>query len=288
MQHGLMWLGMDTYQAGEYGRKVGTVAGFVPGLGNAMDADDAKRSFGSGQYLLGGVQAIGAMIGIGPGKLVTKGLEKGAEKLVQKEAERAAIKAAEEKAAKEAAEAAAKKKAEEEAAKKARTAEEEGADGARNTRKPETSGRKITKEEYLNLRKKTPTNDLRKQVNRGQPEATPENPVKDDWLPGKERTGRLEADHIVSMKQITKMDGFGDLTEANQLKVLNNPDNFAGLSKSANTSKGEKSFSEWATYGSGANKIDVNPELRQEMIERSNELTPKLQNQIYDLLRSQE
>ncbi len=124
-------------------------------------------------------------------------------------------------------------------------------------------------------------------MNEGQPKATPDNPIKDDWLPGKERTGRLEADHIVSMKQITEMDGFSDLTEANQLKVLNNPDNFTALSRSANASKGERSFSEWSTYGSGANQIEVNPVLRQEMIARSNELSPKLQNQIYDLLRSQ-
>jgi hypothetical protein len=108
VQDGLMSLGMDKYQAGEYGRKVGTVAGFVPGLGNSLSANDAKRSFDAGQYLLSGVQAIGAVIGIGPGKPLAKGLEKGAEKLVQKEAEQAAAKALEEKAAKEAAETAGK------------------------------------------------------------------------------------------------------------------------------------------------------------------------------------
>ncbi len=149
VQDGLMSLGMDKYQAGEYGRKAGEAAGFVPGVGNALSANDSARSFGSGQYLLGGVQAIGAVLGIGPGKLVTKGLERGAEKLVQKEAEQAAKKALEEKAAKDAADAAAKKKAEQEAAeatkkqKSGEPTEENGKNGARVSR------RLRTKEELL-------------------------------------------------------------------------------------------------------------------------------------------
>ncbi|WP_172724126.1 MULTISPECIES: DUF4150 domain-containing protein [Neorhizobium] len=139
VQDRLMSWGMDKYEAGEYGRKVGGLAGFVPGLGNGLSANDASRSFGSGQYLLGGIQSIGAVIGIGPGRLLTKGLEKGAEKVVQNQVERAAVKALEEKAAKEAAEAAAKKKAEDEAAATA----ESGAKGGRVTR------RLRTKEELL-------------------------------------------------------------------------------------------------------------------------------------------
>jgi hypothetical protein len=81
---------------------------------------------------MGGIQSIGAIIGIGPGRLLTKGLEKGAEKVVQTEVERAAVKALEEKAAKEAAEAAAKKKAEDEAAAAAAVT---GKAGTRVTRK---------------------------------------------------------------------------------------------------------------------------------------------------------
>lgn len=133
VQERLMSWGMDKYEAGEYGRKVGGLAGFVPGLGNGLSANDASRSFSSGQYLLGGIQSIGAVIGIGPGRLLTKGLEKGAEKVVQNQVERATVKALEEKAAKEAAEAAAKKEADEAAATVS------GKAGARVTKKKKKS-----------------------------------------------------------------------------------------------------------------------------------------------------
>lgn len=139
VQDKLMSLGMDKYQAGEYGRKMGGLAGFVPGVGNGLSANDASRSFKSGNYLLGAIQSIGAIIGIGPGRLLGKGLEKGAEKVVEKQAERVAVKSLEEQAAKEAAEAAAKKEAD----KSVEAVTENGAKGARITR------RLRTKEELL-------------------------------------------------------------------------------------------------------------------------------------------
>ena len=65
-------------------------------------------------------------------------------------------------------------------------------------------------------------------------------PMNDPVIPGNEITKRLEADHIVSMDRITRMDGFEKLTREQQLEVLNYEDNFVGLSKSANASKGPK------------------------------------------------
>lgn len=44
------------------------------------------------------------------------------------------------------------------------------------------------------------------------------------------------------------MEGFEKLTYKQQLEVLNNPDNFIGMSEAANKSKGSKSFSEWTHY----------------------------------------
>ncbi|WFR97542.1 DUF4150 domain-containing protein [Rhizobium tumorigenes] len=175
----------------------------------------------------------------------------------------------------------------EDAAKTAKS-EVDGSQGARSTKEElEPPKKKLTKEEYKKLRSKTPNQRIRDAVNESQPKATPENPVDDPWLPGKQRTQSLEADHIVSMKEITQMDGFADLSPENQLKVLNNPDNFTGLSKSANASKGAKSFEDWTTYGQGGDQITVNTKLRQQMIDRSTTLRPQLQQQINELNSTQ-
>ncbi len=62
----------------------------------------------------------------------------------------------------------------------------------------------------------------------------------------------LKQDHIVSMDKITRMEGFDKLTRAQQEAVLNNPENFVGLSKTANTSKGSKSYAEWTRFALSA------------------------------------
>jgi hypothetical protein len=112
----------------------------------------------------------------------------------------------------------------------------------------------------------------------------PEIPIRfgtpDPAIPGKFITRNLEADHIVSMKKIAEMDGFDLLTEAQQVQILNNPENFIGLTKTANTSKGLKSFMEWVTYKK--ENIDSNPEFRVKMIEKESVLDKILQKQIDD------
>ena len=108
---------------------------------------------------------------------------------------------------------------------------------------PRYGERRISDEEYDELRKQTPSRQARQKVN--------ENNVigaDDPAIPGKKIDGPLEADHIVSMDKITKMENFDKLTTENKLKVLNYEDNFTGLSRSANASKGAKSYSEWTTY----------------------------------------
>lgn len=104
--------------------------------------------------------------------------------------------------------------------------------------------------------------------------------MPDPALPGKTITTPLEADHIVSMDKISKMAGFGELTEKQQLEVLNNPENFVGLSKTANTSKGAKSYEEWKEYKK--ENISVDSAFRKKMINKSNEMEGKLQKQIDD------
>ena len=80
---------------------------------------------------------------------------------------------------------------------------------------PRYGERRISKELYDELRDGTP----------------------DPAIPGKYITDRLQADHIVSMKNIAKMENFDKLTKEQQLKVLNNEE-FLGLSEAANKSKG--------------------------------------------------
>jgi hypothetical protein len=78
--------------------------------------------------------------------------------------------------------------------------------------KSKGTGNGITKDEYKNLRKKTPSNDIRKMVNPDGPKVDPVYGYKVD---------KFEADHIVSMKEITEMDGFNRLTREQQIEILN-------------------------------------------------------------------
>ncbi|WP_239693990.1 hypothetical protein [Bacillus cereus] len=144
---------------------------------------------------------------------------------------------------------------------------------------PRYGERRISKELYDELRDGTPTAKLREKVNEGIEDkiGTP-----DPALPGKYITDRLQADHIVSMKNIAKMETFDKLTKEQQLKVLNNEENFLGLSEAANKSKGSKSYSDWTIYKK--EKIEVDPKFREEMIKKEKELEMKLQKQIDDFV----
>jgi hypothetical protein len=139
-------------------------------------------------------------------------------------------------------------------------------------------GKGIPKELYDKLRAKTPSQEIRDIVNKGK---LP--PYDDPVLPGLKVTGRVEADHIVPMKRIAEMDGFDALSFDNQLKVLNNHDNFIGLSPTANRSRGVMSFSEWTKHEKLG--IEVDPAFRQEMILKEQQLEGQLQQQIDELLK---
>ena len=132
----------------------------------------------------------------------------------------------------------------------------------------------ISQEEYKKLRTKTPSSEITNKVNEN----------INDLIGTRDRAlnqiieKKLEADHIVSMKNITRMDGFNNLTFEQKLQVLNNQDNFIGLTKTANTSKGSKTYEEWTLYKKG--NIPVNSEFRQEMMKLEQEMAKKLQYQI--------
>ncbi|WP_224771187.1 hypothetical protein [Metabacillus idriensis] len=64
---------------------------------------------------------------------------------------------------------------------------------------------------------------------------------------------------------------------------MNNIENFIGLSKTANTSKGSKSYSEWTIYKK--ENIEIDPIFREEMMKKEIELEIKLQKQIDEFLK---
>jgi len=132
---------------------------------------------------------------------------------------------------------------------------------------------KLSAAEYKKLRDNTPTPDLRMRVNEGI-----SLPMNDFAIPGNVITKKLEADHIVPMKKIVTMEGFDKLSSEQQLSVLNFEENFIGLSKSANTSKGAKSYSDWTMYKK--TNTPINPIFREEMIRKEAILEGKLQSMI--------
>ena len=132
---------------------------------------------------------------------------------------------------------------------------------------------KLSAAEYKKLRDNTPTPDLRMRVNEGI-----SLPMNDFAIPGNVITKKLEADHIVPMKKIVTMEEFDKLSSEQQLSVLNFEENFIGLSKSANTSKGAKSYSDWTMYKK--TNTPINPIFREEMIRKEAILEGKLQSMI--------
>ncbi len=142
---------------------------------------------------------------------------------------------------------------------------------------PRVGERQIPDALYDALRKRTPSQEIRDLVNEGKVL-----PFPDEALPGLMVTKRLHADHIVSMDTIASMEGFDQLSEDQQLEVLNNPKNFIGLSETANTSKGAKSYAEWTRYNKGG--IDVDPAFRQDMMQEEIVVARVLQQQIDTLV----
>ena len=143
---------------------------------------------------------------------------------------------------------------------------------------PRFGERKISQEEYKGLRSETPTDEIRDMVNDGVTL-----PMNDPVIPGNEITKRLEADHIVSMDRITRMDGFEKLTIEQQLEVLNYEDNFVGLSKSANASKGAKTYEDWTLYKKTG--VPIDPAFRAEMMMKEKKLERLLQGMIDNFVK---
>ena len=128
------------------------------------------------------------------------------------------------------------------------------------------------------LRGKTPSDAIKARV-RGS--RTP--PFPDDVLRGLTVTEALEADHIVAMDRILQMPGFAQLSEEDMLAVLNHPDNFIGLSRAANGSKGSRTFYDWIIHSSSDTLVD--PVFRERMALEELRLETELEREIQRRLR---
>ena len=145
---------------------------------------------------------------------------------------------------------------------------------------PRYGDRRIPDELYDELRAQTPSKEIRDMVNKDIDKLIGK---ADPAIPGKTITKKLEADHIVSMDNIAKMEGFDLLTREQQLAVLNYEGNFIGLTRSANASKGSKTFEQWVMYAKDKTPIDST--FRAQMMEREKELQGILQKMIDDFLK---
>ncbi|MGG0293633.1 T7SS effector LXG polymorphic toxin [Bacillus pacificus] len=132
----------------------------------------------------------------------------------------------------------------------------------------------VSKEEYKYLRKRTPNDRVRKNVNTDVPKVDP--------VYGYE-VEKLEADHIVSMKEITDMEGFDLLPREQQIEVLNMDENFVGLGKPTNASKNAK---DWSTWPGHPKYGEVPENIRLEMLEREAMARESLKKSIKERLQS--
>jgi hypothetical protein len=95
-------------------------------------------------------------------------------------------------------------------------------------------------------------------------------------------TNVLEADHIVTVKEIVNTPSFSQLTESQQIEILNLRDNFIGLGKSTNASKGAKSWNDWI----GHSKLgEVPSDVRDNMLELESSARTALQKAIEERLK---
>jgi hypothetical protein len=91
-------------------------------------------------------------------------------------------------------------------------------------------------------------------------------------------TDTLAADHIFPKKLVKQLPGFDKLTKEQQAQVLNNMDNFRGLPKPMNSSKGSKT--DWRTF----RDQPLDPTYADDLARLQKEIRGDLQKMINDFL----
>jgi hypothetical protein len=92
------------------------------------------------------------------------------------------------------------------------------------------------------------------------------------------------ADHLVSMHEITTMEGFSRLTPDQQVKILNTAENIIVVEKNVNSSKGDRNLSEWEGHPDIEKYGKMDPQRRADLLVQEQKMREKLQQMIKDLL----
>jgi 5-methylcytosine-specific restriction endonuclease McrA len=129
-----------------------------------------------------------------------------------------------------------------------------------------------SKSEYDTVRSKTPSPDVRKAINSKTPKTC---------AACGNSAANLAADHIVSLKIISKMPGFACLSLENQTKIANSTDNFVGLCTSCNSSKRDKTWHRWK--GVKSRKLTFSDSVRDPARQRTNQQMRELKRQVRTL-----
>lgn len=134
--------------------------------------------------------------------------------------------------------------------------------------------KKASKSDYDKARRKSPSPEIRKKINSEQENCaacgdTPKN---------------LAADHIVPLKIIVQMPGFACLSNEDQKKIANTPENYIGLCKSCNSSKRDKLWHTWK--GHKKRGLDWQSEKYKENRETARKTTNKLLKNFKAKIRS--
>lgn len=99
----------------------------------------------------------------------------------------------------------------------------------------------LSQSEKDKLRADSPSNANRAQVQKQKACYSCLRPVQNGEIGGH----KMEADHIVPLKEIINKPGFACLSKSNQMKVVNDPRNMVGLCKNCNGSKGARTWNDW-------------------------------------------
>jgi hypothetical protein len=128
----------------------------------------------------------------------------------------------------------------------------------------------ITPAHYAYLRSKSPSGDIRKKYQA----------IKKDAVYDVAIEGTPHADHILSMNEITQMEGFSRLTPEQQIEILNHPENFMALDGRVNSSKGDRNFSDWKGHPEFG---DIPPAKRKALLDKETKARDTIKKAIADL-----